>query len=247
MYDSGRRYVCIPRGITGAGARRLAIEVYDTLESTMDTPPPRFPGVTIALEQTRGRGRRGNTWTSPRGGAWLTIHLPGPPPQAAPSLLPVALGGCLAEALEQLPGVEPGAIKVKWPNDLYTARGKLAGILVETAGDTLRVGIGVNVYNQAPPGAARLADHGYRGPLALVYLAVTEAVLTSLEQPHRGLQAARERDMLRGLHVVLETPTGRLAGVARGVTDTGALALETSEGIVEAYCCTVLTWRRLPG
>lgn len=241
MYDSGRRYACIPQGITGVGARRLAIEVYDTLESTMDTPPPRLPGATIALEQTRGRGRRGNTWASPRGGAWLTIHLPGPLPQAA-SLLLVALGGCLAEALEQLPGVEQGAIKVKWPNDLYTARGKLAGILVEAAGDTLRVGIGVNVYNQAPPGAARLADHGYRGPLALAHLAAVEAALAALEEPRRGLEAARQRDMLQGLRVELETPTGRLAGLARGITDEGALLVETPRGTIEAYCCTVLSW-----
>ena len=242
MYDSGRRYACIPQGITGAGARLLTIEVYDTLGSTMDTPPPRLPGATIALEQTRGRGRRGNTWASPRGGAWLTIHLPGPPPQAAPSLLPVALGGCLAEALEQLPGVEPGAIKVKWPNDLYTARGKLAGILVEAADDALRIGIGVNVYNQVPPGATRLADHGYMGPLALAHLAAIEAALAALEEPRRGLEAARQRNMLQGLRVELETPTGRLTGLARGITGAGALQLETSQGTIEAYCCTVLSW-----
>jgi len=244
VFDASRRYVCIPPGITEGRARRLAIEVYDRIDSTMDRPPPRLPGATIALEQTKGRGRRGNTWTSPRGGAWLALHLPGQQP-AAPGFLGVALGGCLAEALEQLSGVEPGAIMVKWPNDLYTRQGKLAGILVETRNGVLRIGVGVNVYNKAPPGAARLADHGYRGPLALVHLAALEAALAALEQPHRGLEAARKRDMLRGFHVELETPTGRLAGIAIGITDTGAVRVKTAKGVVEAYCCTVLSWREL--
>ncbi|KSW12154.1 hypothetical protein CF15_05160 [Pyrodictium occultum] len=219
----------------------LPIEVYDALPSTMDAEPPGLPGVVAALTQTRGRGRTG-AWLSPRGGAWLTISLPAG--AAAGPRLPVAVGGCLAARLENLAGAGPGSIEVKWPNDLYTYRGKLAGVLVEERGGALRIGVGVNVYNEAPRGAARLADLGYRGPLAEVYLAVVEAVLDAARDPGRCLGEARERDVLRDAWVEVETPWGPAAGVARGITGTGALLLETTHGLREVYCCRVLGWSR---
>ena len=106
----------------------------------------------VAEEQTAGRGRRGRSWSSPRGNLYASALLIDPCPQAAAPQLGFVAGVALARAAEDLGAV--GA-RLKWPNDLVLDGAKCAGILVE--GATLPdgrlacvVGIGVNCLS-APP------------------------------------------------------------------------------------------------
>ena len=93
--------------------------------------------VVIADAQTAGRGRRGRDWFSPAGsGLYISVVLA--PGQSrhdggarATRLVTLAAGVALAEAIGAATGL---AVDVKWPNDLYLARRKLAGILAEAAG-----------------------------------------------------------------------------------------------------------------
>lgn len=102
----------------------------------------------VAERQVAGRGRQGRHWESPTGnfyGSTLITMRAGDP--AAPSLALVA-GLALVDALElAAPGV---AVTLKWPNDVLRGRGKLAGILLERAGDRVVAGFGVNL-GIAPP------------------------------------------------------------------------------------------------
>jgi BirA family biotin operon repressor/biotin-[acetyl-CoA-carboxylase] ligase len=90
------------------------------------------PLVVVSAEQTAGRGRLGRTWVSPPGGVYLSALLevdPGAsnPRAALASLSPLAaLATC--EALQAFVADD---LRVKWPNDVVSERGKLAGILVE--------------------------------------------------------------------------------------------------------------------
>ncbi len=216
------------------------LEVYDEADTTMELLPPCSEGVVAAAVQRRGRGRTG-PWQSPRGGAWATVVARRAPPPG----LPVAVGGCLAERLEALLPGGPGLL-VKWPNDVLSPDGgKLAGVLVEQATDVLRVGVGVNVFNEPPRGAVRLADLGYRGPLGLVYAAIAAAVWDALTRTRRCLGEAAARDALRGRPVAVETPEGVVEGIGAGIdAGTGALLLSTPRGVARVYCCRVLWWRR---
>jgi BirA family biotin operon repressor/biotin-[acetyl-CoA-carboxylase] ligase len=57
-------------------------------------------------------------------------------------------------AARAIPGV-----RLKWPNDLMTDRGKVGGILVEVAGGVVVIGMGVNIWWPDPPdGVAALRD-----------------------------------------------------------------------------------------
>ncbi len=221
-----------PRGLR-------CLEVYDEADTTMDATPPCGEGVVAAAVQRRGRGRTG-PWRSPRGGAWLTVTARREPPPG----LPVAVGGCLAARLEALLPGDVGLL-VKWPNDVLSPDGgKLAGVLAEQTAGVLRVGVGVNVFNEAPGGAARLAGLGYRGPLGLVYAAVAAAVWDALTETRRCLGEAAARDALRGRRVAVETPWGVVEGRGAGIDEeTGALLLETAGGLSRVYCCRVLWWR----
>ena len=109
----------------------------------------------VADEQSAGRGREGRTWTAPAGHA-LLLSLGFRPTWLAPDRvwrLAAVTSLAMADAAEEVAGLAPGTIRLKWPNDLVVesdgqAR-KLAGVLGETDGlgtDDPRavVGIGIN-------------------------------------------------------------------------------------------------------
>ncbi|MGC8826756.1 MAG: biotin--[acetyl-CoA-carboxylase] ligase [Anaerolineae bacterium] len=102
----------------------------------------------IAESQTAGRGRRGRRWAAPAGRCLLFSLLLRP---ALPSerlfALTMAAGLAVRGAIIDQLGLVPA---LKWPNDVYIAGRKAAGILVESAfaGQELEfavVGIGINV------------------------------------------------------------------------------------------------------
>ena len=87
-------------------------------------------------QQTAGRGRRGHTWFSPPGsGLYVSVVLMPArarvDPMRATTLLTLAAGVALAEAVEAATGLR---VDIKWPNDLLVGRRKLAGILAEASG-----------------------------------------------------------------------------------------------------------------
>lgn len=99
--------------------------------------------VVSAVEQSAGRGRRGRSWMSPPGNLHCSILLDrGPDPAAAPQLTFVA-AVALRDALADLAITID--FRVKWPNDVLCAGAKIAGMLLEQAGEFIILGVGVNV------------------------------------------------------------------------------------------------------
>ena len=112
--------------------------------------------LTIAEEQTAGKGRSKRKWITKPGSALafsLILH-PSPAELAYPARI-TGLGAlALAESLRKM-GLKP---EIKWPNDVLINGRKTAGILVETvwSGEILKavvLGIGVNVLNASIPPA----------------------------------------------------------------------------------------------
>ena len=99
------------------------------------------PTLLVAERQTAGRGRLGRPWQSAVGDS-LTFSLSLPYAPRDWSGLSLAVGLSVAESLHP-------DIGLKWPNDLWVADRKLAGILIEaaTAGQRSQVviGIGINI------------------------------------------------------------------------------------------------------
>jgi len=94
-----------------------------------------------ANHQTAGRGRRGAHWIAPPGSsvlASLVMSLPESRPPA--SHLAILTGVGVANGLRAL----NIPAEIKWPNDIVVMNRKVAGILVETTGDSLVIGVGVN-------------------------------------------------------------------------------------------------------
>jgi len=125
---------------------------FDTLGSTNTEALQRLPewesmSVLWALEQTAGRGQRGNTWfAAPGENLTFSIVLKENIPAADAAWLNYAI----SEAVAQFLGQKGVNCKVKWPNDIYVGGRKICGILIENTlqGDVLAasvIGVGLNI------------------------------------------------------------------------------------------------------
>ena len=104
-----------------------------------------------AGRQTGGKGRKGRAWESPDGNLYCStlVRLQANDPLAH------TLALVAANAVHAL--VAPlcrGQARIKWPNDILVDGAKIAGILLERAGDAIVVGIGINVAGH-PEGLER--------------------------------------------------------------------------------------------
>lgn len=194
--------------------------------------------VLLALQQTAGRGRRGATWFSPPGESLaFSILLRPEEPKALWPRLALVAGLAVAEAAESL-GPSAG---IKWPNDVWIGRRKVAGILVEAGKDFAIVGIGFNVNStDFPPEVAEIAtslrmETAHEHPRN----EVLAAMIRCFARRYRGigpdfdhlLDAVRQRCVLTGHRISLTTSSGLRQGICEGIAPGGELLLRTETGL----------------
>ena len=133
---------------------------FPQVKSTMDEARRAIEGghippfLLLADRQTEGRGRlEGRRWESGPG-ASLAMTLCLDPSISLSPALPLRVGLGVAQRLCGLEGLSR-RIALKWPNDILglgTAEGgwkKLGGILCESSGSGLFIGIGINLKREA--------------------------------------------------------------------------------------------------
>ena len=129
---------------------KVVLEVFDTISSTNDYLLRKEKNknkdikICIAEEQTKGRGRRGKSWISPK---FKNIYfsLNSYFKKEDLSGLSIAVALSVSKVLTKINVMS----LIKWPNDLLVGNKKICGILIETAkvGELTKVviGIGINV------------------------------------------------------------------------------------------------------
>lgn len=212
------------------------VELFASTTSTLDVAH-RLGGegaasgtLIIAEEQTAGRGRGGKSWASaPGGGLWLTL-IERPADTSGLDVLSLRVGLAAARALDRF-AAEP--IRVKWPNDLYIDRGKLAGILVEarwreSALEWVAIGLGVNVRSpENIPGSAWLEPDTSRLDVLTELIPGMRAAAHEVGPLSKGeMEEFAARDIARGKRCV--TPAlGRVAGI----TANGELLVTLADSV----------------
>ena len=199
------------------------IEWFATLDSTMleARRNPTLGRVIVADEQTAGMGRMGRTWHSPPSeGLYLSLVMRPSP------LLTLALGLAVRYVIGE-------RTDLRWPNDVLLSERKVAGILAQTEGEVVIVGIGINVSQRSFPddldtSATSIALEGVvtsREQLlsALVPAVERFAALPSEEIRHRFEQAS---SYARGRRV----RAGDREGVTCGLDAQGFLRLREDSG-----------------
>ena len=205
--------------------------------------------VVFAESQTRGRGRLGRPWISPRGrGIWFSVLLrPALRPQAA-TRLTVAAAAALARAFRREIPLRP---EIKWPNDLMIHGRKVAGVLTELSGEldsvrhvSLGIGINANLTAEDFPPALRESATSLRlelgRPVDRAALAAT--LLQELDRAYACISDDRftaladewsEHCTTLGRHVSVLTGNRRIVGLAESLDSEGALLVRTDFGRLE--------------
>ncbi|HNU93067.1 MAG TPA: biotin--[acetyl-CoA-carboxylase] ligase [Spirochaetota bacterium] len=202
--------------------------------------------IVIADVQASGRGQMGRGWHSPGGvGVYLSIIVRPPfPPREAPAINLIA---SIAVA-ESLPGVEPGAITIKWPNDVLINGRKVSGILSEMRVNDDRidfgiVGIGINVNNAVGSFPSEIS-----ATATSIFIetgtpanrsAVVRSVLESFERHYRTMISSGAGPILKrweslsgfmGRRIRSVDPGAVITGVASGMDLNGHLKITDEEG-----------------
>lgn len=238
-------------------ARIETLQVEWSLESTntqlLESPAPAAGQATVLLAEHqwggRGRARRGRGWVAPPGGAiCLSVAWQYPEMPEDLSALSLVTGLAAVSALESL-GVR--GVRLKWPNDLVTERGKLAGILIEMRAEAggpvhVVVGVGMNVRltdsaRDAVKATGTVADdiqalHPPAPDRNEIVAAMLSRLVPVLEEfPRHGLTphlpAWKQCDALLDCEVRIENAGDILRGMARGIDAHGALLVENHDGV----------------
>jgi len=222
------------------------LSVHEALPSTSDLIARRAEAgepeglAVLAHCQTAGRGTQGRGWESPLGNLHLSVLLrPAEPLRHAPQwglLAAVALADAVAETIP-----DPGAIALKWPNDLLLNGAKAAGILAEaSAGEGGRIawlclGIGVNLAH-APSIAGRatasLAGQGIPPPDPVAFAGRLLAALAAwrARRAQEGFAPVRAAWLARGpapgTPLAIRREGRDIAGRFAGLAEDGSLLLE---------------------
>ncbi|MEP6993200.1 MAG: biotin--[acetyl-CoA-carboxylase] ligase [Acidobacteriota bacterium] len=237
--------VCIHRVPSSNGLARELIEMY--FEEGQEL---RLTAL-IAESQPGAYGRHGRAWAAPEGkGLYLTMVRHAAPGEPL-SLIPIAVARWTAEVLRQQTEV---AVELKWPNDLYIGRRKLAGVIAEsrTQGEDtyIAIGLGINVRGRA--GALEVAnattveeERGRAYPLAPLLQALLDRFDHELSAPKWEQEVSAWE--LASLHRPGDRMTIRrqgedLTGEYLGLDASGFLRLKTESGEAIVASGEVAQW-----
>ena len=206
----------------------------------------REPLLIVADRQTTGRGRGAKRWWTGQGSLAFSLLLPPDmirEDRARPSLVGLAVGVAVAEAVAPIVSETGNKAAVHWPNDVYIGNRKLAGILVEVLPDRRHiVGIGINTNNstQAAPDELQRRVVTLRDLVGreLEHAEVLVGLLGNLERQLGDLAESPSKIARRanglcgqtGRDLSLKMGTEVYSGRCRGIADDGGLVLETSNG-----------------
>jgi BirA family biotin operon repressor/biotin-[acetyl-CoA-carboxylase] ligase len=234
-----------------------SIEIRESTDSTNDDARAAAQAgavdghVVVADTQRQGRGARGRSWSSPAGSdLYLSVVAQSTLPlqEMAPLTLAVGLG--VAETVQAFLPVGKTA-QIKWPNDVWVDRKKIAGILLEgtSQGQTslpIIIGIGLNVNRRefpadldTPPSSLAL-EHGR--PLDRAEVLAT--LLARVEHWFDSFVAGGKEQVIAALNARL-CLRGELArcddavGVVQGVAASGALLMTVDGQPRELYAGTL--------
>ena len=203
--------------------------------------------VVVAEVQKGGRGRLGREWLSPRGGIWMSVILKPTISLAHASRLTLVAGVAISKAMRKL-GVDA---RIKWPNDILINDKKVCGILTEVNAemelvDYIVVGIGINAnadmdeFSDDVRDVATTLMSELEEPIDRI--SFIQDVLFELEQEYIRFRTQPFSGILDewtslsdtiGRQVTVTTPHKILEGKAVGLTDDGALVVESSDGTRE--------------
>ncbi|MFA5362272.1 MAG: biotin--[acetyl-CoA-carboxylase] ligase [Candidatus Omnitrophota bacterium] len=226
---------------------------FETLVSTMEIAFQHAAAhapegtLVVAETQTKGKGRLGRNWFSPKyKGIYLSLVLR---PEIAPreaSILTLLAAVSICEAVRNTTGIDA---QIKWPNDIIIHNKKAGGILTEISAEMDKVffiiiGMGLNVNNDKRslyPGSTSLREHRKE---EISRLAVACEILRRIEDNYlffkrngsqRILESWRDLNITLGRRVRVVSHKEQVEGEAVDIDSDGGLLVRGDSGLLEKF------------
>jgi BirA family biotin operon repressor/biotin-[acetyl-CoA-carboxylase] ligase len=202
----------------------------------------------FAEQQSKGKGRLGRQWLSPKGNLYFSLLWHFSQDQLTLSSLSLAIAVMVANALKKI-GIGHG-LELKWPNDILFNGKKMVGILLERSPATqhqvsIVIGVGINIIaptelnHQATGLTDILTEPFSRNHLAGL---IINELLTELPKFQQAGFAAfltdwNTYDVLSNKACKLITQTNTLMGVVKGINLNGELLFLTDKNESMVFQC----------
>jgi BirA family biotin operon repressor/biotin-[acetyl-CoA-carboxylase] ligase len=218
------------------------VKALDEVASTQDllkVENVRAGNVIVAEYQSKGRGRLDRSFeVAPSGGLLFSFYIEPKRQISDWGWIPLLVGMVVAETLnEQTHG---SIFTTKWPNDVLGARGKVTGILAETYGSGVIVGVGINVSLTeeelpVPTASSIFLESGIELDRNLLLPSILDALSEvfndfdagdSLLQRYLGISSTIDKQ------VEVSKPNGEVVrATAKGISSSGGLVLDSGETV----------------
>jgi len=227
------------------------IYYFDSLASTMNVAmklgAEGAPEGTLVLSesQTKGRGRLGREWFSPKyKGIYLSLILKPKISPAEASIFTLLAGISISEAIKEIAGLDT---HIKWPNDILAGHKKLGGILTELNAEMdevnfVVIGAGLNVNNDKktlPAGATSLKEYKKE---SVNRVSLLQEILRKVESnyllfqkkgPHPIIEKWREYNITLGKRVKVYFHKEHIEGEAVDIDIDGGLLVRRDSGVTD--------------
>jgi BirA family biotin operon repressor/biotin-[acetyl-CoA-carboxylase] ligase len=227
---------------------KTAVHCYDDISSTnneayrLAEEGAGEGALVLAETQSRGKGRIGRKWVSPKGsGIYMSLILrPDVEIDEIPSIT-LVVASAIAKVIRKECSLDA---MVKWPNDIFVGGKKVCGILTEMKAQTdsvdfLILGIGINVNTSSaklPPEATSLSAQASKtfDRTILLRRFLEELERDYLKFSSNGFAALRDEcrssSLVLGGRVNVTEHHKRIEGEAVDIDEKGALIVRTAGG-----------------
>lgn len=191
----------------------------------------------VSKRQTSGRGRRGKNFFSPDGGVYFSLLLRPKKDYVGTAYLTVMTALAVMEGITEIYKVPAG---IKWVNDVYVGRKKVAGILTEASFDYesgavshVVIGVGINVKtpsNGFPKDIENIAcaldkevTDGENKLIATIVNKLSEVMREFEESSALVMARYREASVILGKEILVLRDGIEAPAIAEEITDEGHL------------------------
>ena len=272
---SGKGY-CLEEGVSLMSAMAIdsllyqsglvsSVEVLQSVESTNSHLMAQqiklgLARVCVAEAQTSGRGRRGNDWQSaPYRNVMMSLSWGFDSWPATITGLGLAVALSVAECLNQQFDLN---VQIKWPNDLMVDGDKLAGVLIDVAGESsgacnVVVGLGLNLHQPDWSVGAKSAYQWQdlqrldvkvdRNKLVALLVGALTEMLSEFSDKGFAPMVSRWNALssYTGRQIQVGNDDSVVVGYMRGVDASGALLLEDLAGKQHVFSESTVSVRLL--
>lgn len=201
-----------------------------------------------AIDQTQGKGQRGNSWQSDAGKnlTFSVIYMPVHLEADHNFTISMAVSLAVFEFLHAY--VQP--VQVKWPNDIYIKNRKAGGILIENTIEKQSIkssvmGIGLNINQKKfgdnlPAATSLISNYGREIDLNEAIYTLYNLIVSYLQRVDRKEYEAIKHEYKACLLGIGENKeyrdtNGKFHGMVIGVEDSGQLVLMDIDGNQRKY------------